>query len=211
MIIQITRKTWRIAGIILAIAAAGILYLFPQLLDPVFSKKEDASSEEVLMEAAEPVRAADAEESEVSVSDVCAVHVSGAVRHPDQVWYLPEGSRVSDAVEAAGGAVKKADLSQLNLAQPVTDGMKIYVPEKGEIIEHDTAIKEEMPEQNTLVNINTAGIEELTDLSGIGNVYAERILKYRAENGPFASIEDIMNVKGIGEKTFAKIKDSICV
>ena len=78
MIIQITRKTWRIAGIILAIAAAGILYLFPQLLDPVFSKKEDASSEEVLMEAVEPVRAVDTEESEVSVSDVCAVHVSGA-------------------------------------------------------------------------------------------------------------------------------------
>ena len=107
--------------------------------------------------------------------------------------------------------MKKADLSQLNLAQPVTDGMKIYVPEKGEILEHDTAIKEKMHEQNTLVNINTAGVEELTDLSGIGNVYAERILKYRAENGPFASIEDIMNVKGIGEKTFAKIKDSICV
>ncbi|MBR2263199.1 MAG: helix-hairpin-helix domain-containing protein [Firmicutes bacterium] len=211
MIIQITRKTWRVIGIILVIAIAGILYLFPQLLDPVFSKKNDTSSEEVLMETSESVRAVEAEESAPSEPAACAVHVSGAVRHPDQVWYLPEGSRVGDAVEAAGGAAKKADLSRLNLAQSVSDGMKIYVPEKGEIIEDDTSVKEEMLEQNTLVNINTAGVEELTDLSGIGNVYAERILKYRAENGPFASIEDIMNVKGIGEKTFAKIKDSICV
>ncbi|MCR5005519.1 MAG: helix-hairpin-helix domain-containing protein [Clostridiales bacterium] len=211
MIIQITRKTWRILGIVLAIAAAGILYAFPQLLEPVFSKTKDPVAEEVLTEDVETVCSSDKEITASSEPAVYAVHVSGAVCHPDQVWYLPEGSRVKDAIEAAGGASKKADLSRLNLAQPVTDSMKIYVPKQGEIMKNDLASGESASQEQRLVNINTASAEELTSLSGIGTAYAERILQYRAENGPFAAPEDLMNVKGIGEKTFEKIKDRICV
>ncbi len=215
MIIQITRKTWRVAAIILAIALAGLIYLHPQVLDPVFSKKETAEDQaESEEEVSEPLKSVPEEVSvEEEESTLYAVHVSGAVKNPDQIWYLPEGSRVGDAVEAAGGATKKADLGRLNLAERVYDGQKIYVPRKGEYSESAASSAAEAPGQTgpKLININTAGREELMELSGIGGVYADRILQYRKDHGPFSSIEEICNVQGIGEKTFEKFKDQICV
>ncbi len=214
MIIQITRRTWRVAGIILAIALAGLIYLYPQVLDPIFSKKEaaedPAESEE---EVSEPLKSVPEEVSVEEESTLYAVHVSGAVKNPDQIWYLPEGSRVGDAVEAAGGATKKADLARLNLAERVYDGQKIYVPRKGEFTESTASLADKAPAQTSpgLININTASREELMELSGIGGVYADRILQYRKDHGPFSSIEEICNVQGIGEKTFKKFKDQICV
>lgn len=215
MIIQITRKTWRVAGIITAVALAGLIYLHPQVLDPIFSKKEavedPVAPEE---ETSEPLERIHEETSvEEEESTLYAVHVSGAVKNPDQIWYLPAGSRVGDAVEAAGGATKKADLARLNLAERVYDGQKIYVPRKGEYSETAASSAAEAPGQTgpKLININTAGREELMELSGIGGVYADRILQYRKDHGPFSSIEEICNVQGIGEKTFEKFKDQICV
>ena len=138
------------------------------------------------------------------------VHVTGAVAAPDQVYFLPEGARVADAIEAAGGASEEADLSQLNLAGYVQDGQRIYVPVMGEKIENITNTAGENPE-NPLTNINLATKIELLDLPGIGETYAERIIQYREENGPFETIEDIMKVKGIGESKFNDLKDKITV
>jgi competence protein ComEA len=136
------------------------------------------------------------------------VHVSGAVRQPD-VYELPAGCIVKDAVEAAGGPTDSADLDGVNLAVELRDQQQVYVPRQGEVI----------PMSSTLgggtasgpVNINTATAAELETLPGIGPKTAETIVEYREANGPFKAIEDIMNVPGIGEGTFEKIKDGITV
>ena len=147
---------------------------------------------------------------EVSEEPMVGVHVTGAVVEPDRVYYLPEGARVSDAIEAAGGANAEADLSQLNLAGYIKDGQRIYVPTVGEKIENIANTAGENQE-NLLTNINLASKIELLDLPGIGETYAERIIQHREENGPFETIEDIMKVKGIGESKFNDLKDKITV
>lgn len=139
-----------------------------------------------------------------------AVHVSGAVQYPDRVYYLALGSRVEEAIKAAGGITEEADLSMLNLAAEVKDGQKIKVPVFGESAGEDTEGEGENKEI-PLTNINLATKIELQKLPGIGEAYAERILEYRSRQGEFQKIEDIMKVKGIGEKIFENIKELITV
>ena len=173
-------------------------------------------SEEAWMEETVPsideVTVEEITDSSEVVSEVpmIGVHVTGAVVEPDRVYYLPEGARVSDAIEAAGGANAEADLSQLNLAGYIKDGQRIYVPTVGEKIENIANTAGENQE-NLLTNINLASKIELLDLPGIGETYAERIIQHREENGPFETIEDIMKVKGIGESKFNDLKDKITV
>ena len=135
------------------------------------------------------------------------VYVSGAVNNPDVVL-VPSGSIVKDAVLAAGGATADADLDRINLALTVAEGQHIYVPRKGEV---DLPV--EPPAQRSSsdlkVNINTADATALESLPGIGPSLAQRILDYRQAHGPFARIEDIQEVSGIGPATFAKIQDLI--
>ncbi len=171
----------------------------------------------------------DSEESSEEVK-LLGVHVSGAVRNPDQVWFLPEGSRIADAIEAAGGALKTADLKRLNLAAYLADSMRIYVPfledesdpytgMEGFVTMGGSDAEGSGSEKNTsmnlgeadLTNINLATKIELMTLPGIGETYADRIIRYREENGPFQSIEEIMKVEGIGEKKFEQLKYYITV
>ncbi len=137
------------------------------------------------------------------------VYVSGAVSHPD-VYALPLNSIVKDAIAAAGGAIAEADLDRINLALRLSDQMQIYVPRKGEAAPPPNGGS--APGAPTgKININTATAEELDKLPGIGPSIAKAIIDYRTANGPFKTIEDINNVKGIGDALFAKIKDSITV
>jgi competence protein ComEA len=137
------------------------------------------------------------------------VYVSGAVNQPD-VYALPLNAIVKDAILAAGGATADADLDRINLATRLADQMQVYVPRKGEAA---------VPISNGAVpgaatakiNINTASVAELDKLPGIGPSIAQAIIDYRTTNGPFQQIEDINNVKGIGDALFAKIKDQITV
>ncbi len=139
------------------------------------------------------------------------VYVSGAVVNPD-VYILAPGSIVKDALVAAGGATQDADLTRVNLALALVDQQQVYVPHKGE-----TVLPVQPPIQPAdasspaggLVNINTATVEQLDTLPGIGPALAERIIQYRTENGPFEHIEDLMKVKGIGPAMFEKLKDKI--
>lgn len=130
------------------------------------------------------------------------IYICGAVKVPG-VYYLSPGSRVCDALDAAGGATDEAQLNVINLADYVCDGQKIYVP-----CAADTAGG--INQDDGYVNINTAGVSELITLPGIGESRAKDIIAYRTQNGPFASIEDIMKVPGIKEAAFGKIKDMIC-
>jgi competence protein ComEA len=137
------------------------------------------------------------------------VYVSGAVHHPD-VYALPPDSIVKDAIMAAGGSTGEADLDRINLAAPVADGQHIYVPHFGE---EDPPVEppSKGPAADSKVNINTADSAELESLPGIGPTLAQRIIDYRQANGPFAQVEDVMEVSGIGPAILEKIGDLITV
>ena len=135
------------------------------------------------------------------------VDVAGAVPRPG-VYELAEGSRVKDAVEAAGGFLAEADKATINLAAPVTDGQKLDIP----FLAGTEPLGVPPPavtDAPTLININTADAATLETLPGIGPSLAQAIIDYREQNGDYYYIEDIMNVSGIGESTFANIQNLI--
>ena len=146
------------------------------------------------------------EETEEVIIDIC-----GAV-NDSKVVTLPAGARVEDAIKAAGGITDEADLSGINRAAVLTDGEKIYIPTADEV---ERGIELPSTESNIpsddSININEATAEELETLNGIGPVTAEKIIQYRTEYGKFEKKEDLMEVNGIGEKTYAQIKDKIRV
>lgn len=129
------------------------------------------------------------------------VHVAGAVRAPG-LYEFPEGARVADAVESAGGPRKGADLGALNLAQVLTDGLKVAVPRRGQPSEGIPEPATERP----VVSINAAGEAELETIPGIGPVKAAAIVAHRAEHGPFGSIEELIEVTGIGPATLETVR-----
>ena len=141
------------------------------------------------------------------------VHVVGAVLRPG-VYILLEGSRVQDAVSAAGGLSAEADLDSLNLAARLEDAQQLDVPFLGRatLTAAPTASFRVLPAGATatpsgdLININTASAVELEALPGVGPTIAQNIVAYRSAHGPFAHLEDIMNVAGIGPATFDSIK-----
>lgn len=137
------------------------------------------------------------------------VHISGQVYNPGLV-ILEAGSRLIDAVELAGGLKKDADLDKINLAKKLSDEEKIYIPKIGEEYIEEVYKSSNSSTTSGKININTCTKEELMSLPGIGEVLADRIMKYRSEN-KFQTIEDIKNVSGIGEKRFEDIKDFIIV
>lgn len=142
------------------------------------------------------------------------VDVKGAVFKPG-VYKMKPGDRVIDAVETAGGFLNDADTRKVNLASLLSDEMVIIVPQEGEEDEGEVLITTDISETSDpsdgKININSASAVELTALTGIGPAKAEGIIAYRTENGMFKNIEEIMNVTGIGEKSFEKLKDEITV
>lgn len=151
------------------------------------------------------------------------VQVVGAVESPDLV-YLPEGARVGDAIEAAGGFSSDADRGAVNLAEPVVDGQRIEVPYLDQTSRSDSQTRGSggirVPRigggtsRSTVsgpVNINTASAYDLRNLPEIGEQLASGIVEYRMQHGPFGTVEDIMNVDGIGRSRFEAIKDLITV
>lgn len=177
------------------------------------------------------------------------VHIVGHVKNPGLVK-LPEGARIADAIEAAGGVLPDADLEIINLAYKLQDGKQVYIPPKGGELDNKSAnsfksintrvkadknklipgVQPEKPPltkagsnydgviknqeaqlESEVVNINTADVNELDKLPGIGPSTAKKIIEYREKHGLFANPEDIMKVKGIGPSKYEKIKDKITV
>jgi competence protein ComEA len=154
-----------------------------------------------------------------------AVHVIGAVPRPG-LYEFEEGSRVQDAIDAAGGLLTSADVASINLAALLEDGQQLNIPyQTGQEVVSDDSAPLDLPNDEEepatpldedsidteLVNINTATKDELDSLPGIGPTIAQRIIDYRNENGAFNTIEEIMNVSGIGSATFEEIQDLITV
>jgi competence protein ComEA len=180
----------KVAAVALVIVAAFFVFL----------TKADNIEDEIQIE-----NEVAATEESVSSLDIF-VDIGGAVKNP-QVVKLPEGSRVEDAIKAAGGLTDKADLTEINRAAFLEDGEKVYIPEAYEEGETSSSVSK----GDSRVNINTADSDELQKLNGIGPATAEKIIDYRDEHGRFSNIEDIKNVSGIGDKTFEKFEDDIKV
>ncbi len=193
---------------------------FNTLLDGAENEEEQNKSENIV----------ESEQSKTNetanIEETIVVHITGEVKK-EGVIYLKKGARIVDAIKEAGGETKNADLSQVNLAYELQDGQKIYIPNKNEKISQYIIGKngETMNDnsantgnestsynkEEAKVNINTASQAELDSLPGIGPALAQRIIDFRVENGNFNSIEDIQNVKGIGDSKYEDIKDKIVV
>lgn len=189
------------------------------LSDRTESESRASGSETQEMESSNP----DVDPSEKEIF----IDVGGAVVSP-QVVCIQAGSRVYEAISAAGGTAPEADTRYMNLAAICEDGQKIYVPSAEELKEENpkgvisssagyaipsTTSSDGAPtgSADRKINVNTASSEELQTLSGIGPSMAQRIIDYRNANGNFSSVEDLTNVSGIGEKTLQKFIHNICV
>ena len=136
------------------------------------------------------------------------VEIKGEVVNPD-VYEMPEGSIIKDLIEKAGGLKDGASVDNINRAEQLHNHQLVIIGDKVTINNEGAVQGEISKSDNSLININTASADELENIPGIGAVKAESIVSYREENGDFKAIEDIMNVSGIGEKSFEKIKDKI--
>lgn len=226
------KKIWMMVFVILFFCAAGVWYFFWRQ-----GPAEERNAEEdgpdsvfaVLTEAPEtmPTEVPQGTLTETPAEDgnlprVIYVYVCGAVVNPG-VYALPEGSRLYEAVELAGGCLAEADEAYHNFARVISDGERIYILSKEESAE--LSLKERVEgeetvqsvqgtgtlQENAMVNLNTATVEQLTTLPGIGESRAESIIAYRKKVGGFLDINEIMNISGIGESMFEKIKDRITV
>lgn len=175
--------------------------LSPEMQDGLTDSNQDGATWEVEQE-----------------SEACYVYVCGAVEAPG-VYMLNTGDRIYEAIALAGGLTEEANTSTVNQAEMVSDGQMIFVPTREEAAAGIVSVSE-MGVENTSeqesvsdgkVNLNTATLAELMTLSGIGESKAQSILDYRNKNGAFSSVEEIMNVDGIKEGLYNRIKDSIRV
>jgi competence protein ComEA len=138
-----------------------------------------------------------------AVAKTILIHVAGKVKRPD-VYPLLAGSRVSDAIKAAGGANKGVDLGDINLARVLIDGEQVYV---GYVRKANSSSSKSSKSRFTgVININRGTKAEFDSLTGIGPVIASRIINYRNTNGPFLALDDLLKVSGIGSKTLERIR-----
>ena len=147
-------------------------------------------------------------------SSTIVVYVSGQIHSPG-VYELPASSRVNNLVEAAGGLAEDADATAINLAAPLADAQHIHVPAPGEEVPLDAAVPEGAgsaangtaeTDQSALINVNSAGLQELQQLPGIGPALASAIVEWREANGPFTSVEDLLDVPGIGDAKLEQLR-----
>jgi competence protein ComEA len=150
---------------------------------------------------------------EVGAGGEVVVHVAGAVMTPG-VQRLPGGARVIDGVDAAGGALPDADLARVNLAAPLVDGQQVYVPRRGEVPPvplPDAGADGADGAGAGPVDVNQATADQLDELPGVGPATAEAIIAHRDEHGPFASVDDLLDVRGIGEAKLEQLRDLVTV
>ena len=182
----------------LCVAVAGIVYF-------VTDNSGGESDSTVFVEAASCEPDSSSSREQVETDADIYVYVCGCVKNPGVVS-LNSDSRIYEAIELAGGFTENADTDAVNQAEFIKDGQKIYIPAIGESIN-----SAEGSDSSGLVNINTAGILELTTLPGIGESRAQAIIAYRDSNGLFSDINEIMNISGIKQSAFDKIKSYITV
>lgn len=200
------RKDMLLLAGILALLIVGAVFMWrrggePQVAPPSLAPSVGAA----VVEPVSPTVGAPG-----SSSGAVLVHVAGAVRRPG-LYELPMGARVADAIDAARGPRRKADLDLLNLAEPLVDGQKIDVPTAGESLEPAAVPPSVQPgaSPNGLINVNTADQTMFETIPGIGPVTASAIVGHRDEIGEFTSIEQLLDVTGIGPATLEAMRPYI--
>ena len=215
MLDNVTTKQKKIIIIAVALVFIGIIIFIYN------SNKIDTSeiNEEMLIANNETNNIID---TKIEEKNIIIVHITGAVKNPGIVK-LEEGSRIEDAINKAGGLNEDADITNVNLAYILEDGIKIKIPSSLDVTEvqnenilnsdsGENIVEEfEDSDKGSLLNINKATKQDLQNLPGIGVSLASKIIEYREENGKFANIEDIKNVNGIGDSKYENIKEHICV
>ena len=179
------------------------VYLAGEEESPKAAPQEESAAEE---NAEEP------DSGDAQKDGTIWVYVCGAVHAPG-VYELPSGSRIYHVIQAAGGMLPEAETRAVNQAQELSDGEQITVPtvEEAQDPAQPAVSGGSAASGDGKVNLNTAGIEELCTLTGIGETRAQAIVDYREQNGGFQSIEELMNIDGIKEKTFEKLKEEVTV
>ncbi|MFK8793045.1 helix-hairpin-helix domain-containing protein [Planococcus plakortidis] len=191
------------ARIVVPIAAVLALLYFFLLRDPPEATRLGELTPEPTEQIPPP-------ETDTAIPETVMIDVKGAVKNAG-LYELPAGSRINDAIEAAGGLLPEADSRSINLAVIVLDESSVYVPTLGEESVAQVALMPGGSAAPGLINLNSATEEELTELPGIGPAKAAAIVAHRTENGPFKNIEQLMDVTGIGEKSFEQLKELIRV
>ncbi|MFT7821010.1 helix-hairpin-helix domain-containing protein [Bacillus siamensis] len=199
MMTEQMRRNLKILGVCLA---AGAIFICIWLFRP--EKEEPVKQQSVLGQTA----SASGTGKTDTADDKIMIDMKGAVRNPG-VYEMKAGDRVTQAIEKAGGLQEKADELNVNLAEQLQDGAVVYIPSEGE--EENRPKTAAGEKEDAPVNINTATLDELQAISGVGQKKAEAIIAYREENGRFQTAEDLMKVSGFGEKSFERIKTSITV
>lgn len=213
--------------VLLFVGIAGVFFVFSGKntentaeLEVVENEAEQENSKIDMMSSITKKTELQQEEIKEKLPSKIFVHICGEVKK-EGVYRVDSNARIVDAIEAAGGLTNKAASYGINQAEQLKDGMQIYVPSKKEIeklggngqILHPPSASAGSSEstQGSLININLASKEELMKIKGVGEAKAALIINYRETNGSFKNITDLMKIKGIKQKFFDKIKDSICV
>ena len=200
------KEKWESWSLSVKAAVIGGVLLLLVGVGGLFSKKEEAVEEATAVETTIL-----AEKTEVSSTQeaVIFVDIKGAVKNPG-VYQMKSGDRVKDALDAAGGLTAEADSQKVNLAKRLEDQMVIVVPKVGEEAQEiPSGVTSKEASKEGKVNINTATVEELKTLKGVGEKKAEAIIEYRKKNGSFKTKEDLMKVRGIGKKLFESFQERI--
>ena len=200
------KEKWESWSLAIKSAVIGGVLLLLVGVGGLLPKKEEAVEES---EAVVTTVLAEKTEESTTLEAVIFVDIKGAVKKPG-VYQMKVGDRVKDALDAAGGLTAEADSQKVNLAQRVEDQMVIVVPKVGEEAEAIPAgVTSKETSKEGKVNINTATVEELKTLKGVGEKKAEAIIEYRKKNGSFKTKEDLMKVRGIGKKLFESFEERI--
>ncbi|MDI9218984.1 MULTISPECIES: helix-hairpin-helix domain-containing protein [Clostridium] len=175
---------------------------------------EESHAEDSAEVSAEPIKEVNGKNKSPQSTKMIVVEIKGEVVNPD-VYEISEGSIIRDLITKAGGLTDEANIEKINRADKLRDNQLIVIPNKNNLsnanVNDNTNINNGSTSENGVININTATLEELQKINGVGEVKAKSIIEYREKNGGFKSIDEMKNIEGIGDKTFEKMKDKITI